>query len=174
MKHGLKLDKQEFDVGLSRSAQGYRLHYAHADAEESADGMHEFQLRPAEDGNWVLQDADGVCHIAIAVDGDTVHLHLDGETYALQFEHALSRLAEINEDSAADAIRASMPGSLVSLAVASGESVKTGQTLLIMESMKMETTVVAPRDGIVADVHYAPGDTFEKDAVLLKLEPEAQ
>jgi biotin carboxyl carrier protein len=49
--------------------------------------------------------------------------------------------------------------------------VSKGQTLLVMESMKMETTLVAPRDGVVATVRFEKGQTFERDAVLLTLEP---
>ena len=55
---------------------------------------------------------------------------------------------------------------------AAGEAVAKGQALLVMESMKMETTLAAPRDGIVAEVRYAKGQTFERDAVLLSLEPQ--
>jgi len=40
-----------------------------------------------------------------------------------------------------------------------------------MESMKMETTLVAPRDGVIAAITYAKGQSFDRDAVLLSLEP---
>ncbi len=164
MKHGMKLDEAEYDLGLSRSPEGYRLHLA--------DGQFPFQLQAAEEGGYILRWQQEVEHLHAAVDGDTVHIHLRGETYCLQFEHALQRLAELNEASAADAIKASMPGSLISLNVAAGEPVKKGQTLLIMESMKMETTIVAPRDGVIAELHVGAGQTFDKDAVLVTLEAQ--
>lgn len=168
MRHGFKFQDSEYDVGLSRSADGYRLH---RDGEQWP-----FTLQPSEDGGWILGSraagAQVLDHLSVAVDGDDVHIHLDGQTYTLRFEHALERLAQLNEAGAADAIRATMPGSLISLAVASGDSVKKGQTLLVMESMKMETTIVAPRDGIIAEVLVDAGQTFDKDAVLLALEPQ--
>ena len=65
-----------------------------------------------------------------------------------------------------------MPGSLVSVTVKPGDAVSKGQTLLVMESMKMETTILSPRDGVVAAVHFDKGQTFDRDALLLTLEPE--
>ena len=64
-----------------------------------------------------------------------------------------------------------MPGSIVRLDVDAGDTVTTGQPLLTMESMKMETTLTAPREGTVAEVHYAVGQSFDRDSVLLTLEP---
>jgi biotin carboxyl carrier protein len=43
-----------------------------------------------------------------------------------------------------------------------------------MESMKMETTIAAPRDGVVEAVHFAPGQTFDRDALLLSLEASGE
>ncbi len=165
MKHGFVIYDDEHDVGLSRAAQGYRLHLNGQ--------VLKFDLQPGEAGDWVLKSGHAIDHLHIAVDGDDVHIHLDGETYQLRFEHALQRLAELADGSAVDSIKASMPGSLISLDVATGDAVKKGQTLLVMESMKMETTIVAPRDGVIADVQVSAGQTFDKDAVLLSLEPEA-
>ncbi|HUS23923.1 MAG TPA: DUF2118 domain-containing protein, partial [Candidatus Binatia bacterium] len=93
-----------------------------------------------------------------------------GETYHLRYEHPLERLAHQGHGAADDGLRAPMPGSLVSVAVKAGQAVQKGETLLVMESMKMETTLAAPRDGVVAAVHYAPAQTFERDAVLLTME----
>lgn len=166
MKHGIKLNEDDYDVALSRSLQGYRLHVG----ERSLP----FAMQAAENGGYVLRDTAGAAHLAAAVDGDQIHIHLEGETFTLHFEHALQRLAEINEASTADVIKATMPGSLISLQVTTGDHVKQGQTLLVMESMKMETTIVAPRDGVIAELRVEPGQTFDKDAVLLSLEPEEE
>jgi biotin carboxyl carrier protein len=64
-----------------------------------------------------------------------------------------------------------MPGSLVVVHAKPGQAVTKGEALLVMESMKMETTLTAARDGVVAAVHFAPGQTFDRDALLLSLEP---
>ena len=46
---------------------------------------------------------------------------------------------------------------------------KAGQTLAVMEAMKMEHTIAAPKDGVVAEIMYAPGDQVSDGAELIKL-----
>jgi 3-methylcrotonyl-CoA carboxylase alpha subunit len=62
-----------------------------------------------------------------------------------------------------------MPGKVVSFAVKAGDKVKAGQALAVMEAMKMEHTISAPKDGVVAELLYAPGDQVADGAELLKL-----
>ena len=161
MKHGFKLRDTEFDVALSRAAQGYELHINNIAVP--------FNLIRSEAGDWVLHCAGDVEHVTLASHGDDIFIHLNGETHHLRYEHPLQRLAELSEGAAEDNVRAAMPGSLVSLNVATGQTVTKGDTLLIMESMKMETTLVAPRDGVIEEIHVAVGETFDKDAVLITL-----
>jgi 3-methylcrotonyl-CoA carboxylase alpha subunit len=74
---------------------------------------------------------------------------------------------------AADTVEAPMPGTVVRVSVAAGDLVKRGQTLMVIESMKMETTIVAWRDGVVRAVHRPLGATFDRKAPLVTLEPES-
>jgi 3-methylcrotonyl-CoA carboxylase alpha subunit len=71
-----------------------------------------------------------------------------------------------------DAAVAPMPGVLVSLATVEGADVVGGQTLAVIESMKMQTDIRAPRDGRVARVLVAVGDTFGQGAPLIALVPD--
>ena len=66
-------------------------------------------------------------------------------------------------------LTAPMPGKVVSFAVRAGEHVKKGQTLAVMEAMKMEHTLTAPNDGRVGELLYAPGDQIAEGAELLTL-----
>ena len=66
-------------------------------------------------------------------------------------------------------LTAPMPGKVVSFAVKAGDKVKAGQTLAVLEAMKMEHTIAAPADGVVAELLYAPGDQVPEGAELLKL-----
>jgi 3-methylcrotonyl-CoA carboxylase alpha subunit len=50
-----------------------------------------------------------------------------------------------------------------------GDVIKAGQTLAVMEAMKMEHTIAAPKDGTVAELLYAPGDQVAEGAELLTL-----
>ena len=66
-------------------------------------------------------------------------------------------------------LTAPMPGKVVSFAVKAGDKVKIGQTLAVLEAMKMEHTIAAPADGVVGELLYAPGDQVPEGAELLKL-----
>ncbi len=73
---------------------------------------------------------------------------------------------------AADAggsLRAPMPGSVLAVLVTVGQAVKGGDVLLKLEAMKMEHTIRAAGDGIVEEIYFAPGDTVEADAQLIKI-----
>ncbi|MGI9465236.1 MAG: acetyl-CoA carboxylase biotin carboxylase subunit [Aestuariivirgaceae bacterium] len=63
-----------------------------------------------------------------------------------------------------------MPGLMVSLAVASGQEIKAGEQLCVVEAMKMENILRAERDGTVSVIHAAPGDSLAVDAVIMEFE----
>jgi len=67
------------------------------------------------------------------------------------------------------ALRAPIPGKLVKIAVKVGDKVRAGQTLLVLEAMKMENELRAPRDGEVLAVHAAEGTAVEAGHDLLSL-----
>jgi propionyl-CoA carboxylase alpha chain len=60
-----------------------------------------------------------------------------------------------------------MPGLVVDVKVAEGERVFRGQELVIIESMKMESAVPSPTDGVIESVMVKPGDAVESGMVLL-------
>jgi acetyl/propionyl-CoA carboxylase alpha subunit len=67
-------------------------------------------------------------------------------------------------------LTAPMPGQIRALRVTKGETVGKGQTLMLLEAMKMEIRVQAPRDGVVKTVNVTQGQTVEREQVLLTLE----
>ena len=68
-------------------------------------------------------------------------------------------------------LSAPMPGLVVKVEVAEGDTVESGQGLVIVEAMKMENELTAETDSRVAGVRVAAGDTVEKGQVLVELEP---
>ncbi|MFN3552037.1 MAG: biotin/lipoyl-containing protein, partial [Novosphingobium meiothermophilum] len=68
------------------------------------------------------------------------------------------------------AILAPMPGKVISVDVAAGESVTRGQKLMVLEAMKMEHALVAPFDGLVAELNAAPGTQVQVEALLARIE----
>jgi propionyl-CoA carboxylase alpha chain len=66
------------------------------------------------------------------------------------------------------AVRCPMPGLVVSLAVAEGQEVKAGETLAVIEAMKMENILRAERDGIIKAIRVRQGDSVAVDAVIME------
>jgi pyruvate carboxylase len=66
-------------------------------------------------------------------------------------------------------IAAPIPGLIATIAVSVGHKVGKGDKLLMMEAMKMQTTVSAPLDGVVEEILVALGDTVESKDLLIKL-----
>jgi biotin carboxyl carrier protein len=66
-------------------------------------------------------------------------------------------------------IKSPMPGLIVDVRVAEGVSVEKGQSLIVLESMKMENELKAPRAGTVMRVHVAKGDSVQQNSVLVTL-----
>jgi len=64
-----------------------------------------------------------------------------------------------------------MPGKVIELRVRAGQSVRAGETLLVLEAMKMEHPMRAPGDGTVVEVRVALGDQVQNGALLLVVEP---
>ena len=66
---------------------------------------------------------------------------------------------------------AAMPGIVVDVKVATGDAVAAGETVLVLEAMKMQNPLTAEQDGVVAAVHVAIGDTVAGGAILVEIEP---
>jgi biotin carboxyl carrier protein len=67
------------------------------------------------------------------------------------------------------AVTAQMPGTVIDIMVQPGDSVKTGQKLLILEAMKMANEVVAPTDGTIAEIAVSTGSAVNAGDVLLTI-----
>jgi len=66
-------------------------------------------------------------------------------------------------------MRAPMPGLVVQVPVSVGQQVPAGEVLVVLESMKMENELLAPRQSVVKEIHVAPGDTANLDEPLITL-----
>lgn len=64
---------------------------------------------------------------------------------------------------------APMPGTILSVAVGIGESVTKGQTLLVLEAMKMENQIMAPADGVVKELNATQGESVNAGDILVVL-----
>jgi biotin carboxyl carrier protein len=66
-----------------------------------------------------------------------------------------------------------MPGAVIDAPKAVGDAVAEGDVIIVIESMKLETAIKAPRDGVIAEIAFGKGQSFDRDAVLVRLEAQA-
>jgi 3-methylcrotonyl-CoA carboxylase alpha subunit len=126
-------------------------------------------VEPAADGLLVTLNGQR-SHLQVYRLGEQLHLFgADGATQITVID-LLAHAGVAQHE--AGRLTAPMPGKLLSFAVQAGDKVTLGQALAIMEAMKMEHTIAAPADGMVAEILYAPGDQVQEGAELLRLQAD--
>jgi biotin carboxyl carrier protein len=113
---------------------------------------------------------------------DQVRVRVDGELFVVEVSEAVEGAGGTPEPSRAPAadvhlgrpsgsgIVAPLPGTVKSIAIESGQQVAAGESLLIIEAMKMDNVIRAPRPGVVGAVHVAAGDQVAHGDPLLDLD----
>lgn len=72
--------------------------------------------------------------------------------------------------SSINSVKAPLPGTIMTINVKVGDNVKRGDTLIVMEAMKMENNIMANKDGQVKAIHVSPGQTVSQDDKLIDLQ----
>lgn len=127
----------------------------------------------SEDWSWDIRHADGrafdeVTRLPTTYGKGPIHVFEGGDVQAFDFE---AKVGGAGEGAASDGVILSpMPGKIVSVAVAAGQTVSKGQTLLTLEAMKMEHALVAPFDGVVAQLSALAGGQVSEGVVLVRLD----
>ena len=166
MRHSFKLNDEIHTCWLGRNAGQYLL--------DAGGTGHAIAVEPDGRGGQRLV-VDGVATDAlIAVDGNTIHVHLGGQHFELHYLEPAELHADHSGASADDVATAPMPGVVVAVHTAPGARVARGDTLMVIESMKLETAIKAWRDGTVETIHVPEGRTFERSAALVTFAPEAK
>ncbi len=109
-------------------------------------------------------------HMFAEIDDTEVTLIIGADTVKVS-RHARDGGADDVADGSGTII-APMPGKILDIKVSDGETVEKGQALLVMEAMKMEQTISAPRDGIVSGLSLKTGDQVADGTVLLTITDE--
>ena len=119
------------------------------------------------DGGWRLVVEGQRLTAYAAAQGNLRYVNLDGQEFTLAVPEARAprRPAAGGGD-----LTAQMPGQVVEVLVAPGQAVTRGQTLVILEAMKMEIRAAAPADGVVRQVRVRAGDVVERGQLLAEIE----
>jgi 3-methylcrotonyl-CoA carboxylase alpha subunit len=156
----LGLGGEEATVALTREGGVWRA--------ETPAGALSLRLLPTRDA--LEAEIDGRRRRAVAVpQGADLTLLLDGAAWRVRRPDPLT---EALEEPAGDVVRAPMPGLVKAVHVAPGDAVTAGDRVAVMEAMKMELALRAPRDGEVAEAPVAEGDQIEEGALVVALQPE--
>jgi len=158
-------------------------------------GSREVEVERSANGFEVTVDGTSHAVDLIRLDGAIASLRFvaDGRSYQISFDRGNNRHWRIGVvdrefnfevltpveaiDATAGAagrgasdLTAPIPGKVVAVKVAEGDRVEAGQSLVVLEAMKMENELIAEQTGTVAAVHVAPGDTVDTGTVLVELE----
>jgi acetyl/propionyl-CoA carboxylase alpha subunit len=121
--------------------------------------------RGAAPGELIVRDGDRVARIHAVAEGGRAWVFHDGVTY----EIAEPRPTRARATASGESLTAPMPATVVQVKVEAGDTVRRGDTLIVLEAMKMELPVRAPADGRVVAVHCQPGQLVQPDTSLIDI-----
>ena len=125
----------------------------------------EHQATVERDGRLLIQLASGVSGFAtVAKVGDSWWIHFEGHTFCLgRIEPGASQSGDEG------GLTAPMPGKVLDVLVEVGQLVEAGQTLMVLEAMKMEHRILASTSGQVTGIHFTVGEQVQQGSILLEM-----
>jgi len=121
----------------------------------------------AAPGEFVIRHGDTITRIYAAASEGRLWVFVDGDVFEISDESDEQRRRPHRTHGS---LSSPMPATVISVNVAPGDAVAAGQTLIVLEAMKMELPVRAPGDGRVRAVHCKAGDLVQPDLSLIEFE----
>jgi 3-methylcrotonyl-CoA carboxylase alpha subunit len=160
----LRLGELQQDVQAAYVAGGYDLALGDA-APLFARGRFE------ANGRFRAQLGERRLHAAVVIAGERRHVFFDGRSYPIVCVDRLH--AGGTGDDAHGGLTAPMPGKVIAWSAQPGATVEKGAPLLVLEAMKMEHTIVAPKAGVVKSFRFGPGEQVTEGAELVEFKVSA-
>ena len=127
------------------------------------------ETQPLGGGWYLVIDGDHRWRVAIADAPDATWVFVDGQIACI--ETGIAPAARGRVKGRGDAgVMAPMPATVVAINTAVGQPVKEGDTMIVLEAMKMELPIKSPRSGVVKAVHCAKGDLVQPGVNLIEIE----
>lgn len=128
----------------------------------------EWQITEVAPGELLLEREGRRTRAFVAGVGATRWVFIDGRAWEIE-SGAAQTSRQSSGQAAGGAVAAPMPATVLRVLARSGTSVRKGETLIILEAMKMELPLRAPQDGTVRAVHCREGELVQHGAVLVEL-----
>ena len=117
-------------------------------------------VREGRSGVWSVVTAQGSYEASVRLENGEVHVEVDGEPFLFEDTEdagdGVARRASARAD-----VKAPMPGKVVKLLVAEGETVSSGQGILLFEAMKMQNEIRSPQDGVLTELSVEEGQPVD-------------
>lgn len=165
MKYSYTFGGQIYTIEIDQIESGYRV-----SMDGKMYGVKTLRQSGSSDSAALLLEIDGkMVSVHVAAEENRRWAHFEGITYKLE-KTARSRGGQDGEMSSENILRAPMPGQIRAVYVGIGDSIERGQTLLLLEAMKMEIRIQSPHDGKIGSLSVEVGDSVEKDQILIEVE----
>jgi 3-methylcrotonyl-CoA carboxylase alpha subunit len=149
-------------VSVSYNAGQYQVDLLGKSYFTDAELLKDGSLRVAIDGH--------ILRAAVVKDSNRYIVISDGKQ--VEINRIVKKYDGSGDDGGAGSVMSPMPGKIIQVAVSAGQTVEKGDSLIVMEAMKMEHSLSAAADGVVADVFFEVGDQVDEGVLLIQLETE--
>ena len=122
-----------------------------------------------DSGAWRVIASDRSQLAYVVSDDEGCWVHLEGRVHRIELTHAGARPRK-RPRATEHGLSAPMPATVLSIVAEVGQTVTSGDAVLMLEAMKMELAVRAPRDGVVKAVHCREGDLVQPGVTLVEIE----
>jgi biotin carboxyl carrier protein len=116
---------------------------------------------------YTVHDGDRQVRVAVASDTQAIWVFVDGNVWKVDTAPASVRRGKARGEAS---VMAPMPATVVAIATGPGRSVSEGDTVIVLEAMKMELPIKAPRSGIVKAVRCTTGELVQPGVNLVEIE----
>jgi acetyl/propionyl-CoA carboxylase alpha subunit len=161
------VDDRVLEVGIAPIESGFRIELDGEilEVESRASGGGEVRSLLIDGRSYESATMPASNGIDVYVSGDVFHLRVTDELWARAEAAAHGAGSDLEE------VVSPMPGAVVSILARDGQAVEPGETVAVIEAMKMQNDIAAIRGGTVREIRSKPGDVVNQGAVLLVLGP---
>ena len=164
MKYTVIQDDERIDVDIKRQASQFSCQFD--------DLALNIELIAQNGNEWIVDLGQGPERMIVTKVGDRTEIFLRRQRYVASVYDSRKLALRMMDFAGGNEVVSPMTGRVVNVSVAAGDTVEKGDVVVIVEAMKMENPMKAPRAGVISEICVNVGDVVDVNAVLLRLEDE--